>query len=52
MYPRANKVPIKINKLILKSIMKSGHIAIRLKTELTLNNLITSQNVQNLKGLT
>ena len=49
----ANEVPNEIDKLILKCIIKNSHIGIQIKkTGLMLNNLRSSQNVHNLKGLT
>ena len=55
MFSHDNKVSNDINKLILKSIIKNPAIleySLKTNTELTLNNLISSQNVHNLKGLT
>ena len=50
---RVNKVTNEINKLILKSFIKTAILEYSLKkTELMLNNLLSSQNVHNLKGLT
>ena len=53
MFLRANKVPNEINKWIVKRLIKNRHIGNKVKeTELMINNMISSQTVQNLKALT